>query len=136
MKLVADANILFSALLKKGTTRRLWFNKNISLVAPQYLIAEFSTHRKELIGKYSGTEKEFDEMLERLLKHMRLATDGELKPYLPAAASLSRDSKDWLYLACALKENAAIWTHDKEFGKQKRVPVKKTEGLAREAGTL
>ncbi len=65
-----------------------------------------------------------------------MVSDEELMPYLPAAASLSTDSKDWMYLACALKEDSILWSQDKEFKRQTRVPVKTTEELAREAGKL
>ncbi len=67
---------------------------------------------------------------------MRLISDSDLAPYLPAASTLSQDSKDWLYLACALYANAAIWSQDKDFQGQTRVEIKTTIQLANEIGPL
>jgi predicted nucleic acid-binding protein len=57
-----------------------------------------------------------------------------LRPYIPDASELSEDPDDWLYLACALRENAAIWTHDKDFSGQLRVRILSTKELAEELG--
>lgn len=130
MKLVADANVLFSALLKKGLSRRLWFHPEVQLFAPAFLARETAGKRRELLKKYGGSAEEFDRLLFLLLRQVSLVSDDELAPYLPAAASLSSDSKDWLCLACALRCDSAIWTHDKEFQKQSRVGVLTTAELA------
>lgn len=129
MKLVADANVLFSALLKEGTTRRLWFDSNFILYSPTFLLTEFLSHKRELLKKFDGTEEELDELLERLLKHVVIINESELKPFLPAAASLSSDSKDWLYLASALHANADLWSSGKGFSYQNRVSIWTTSEL-------
>jgi predicted nucleic acid-binding protein len=79
---------------------------------------------------------EFNQLLELTTSQLILVSDAELKPYLPAAASLINDSKDWLYLACALKENAILWSNDKEFKKQTRIKTKTTEEMMKETGQL
>lgn len=126
MKVTVDANIFFSALLRKSTTRKIWFNPEIQLYAPGFLLQEFRKHEKFLNSKYSGTGEEFSELSEKLLAQIIFVSDSELKPFLPAAAFLIKDEKDWLYLACALKENTIIWSNDKGFQKQARVKVKTT----------
>jgi len=136
MKIVADANILFSCLLKAGLTRRLWFHPELELIAPAFIVKEFLKYRNELLKKYSGSEEEFEKLLSRILAQMKMVDEEDLRPYLPAAASLSSDAKDWLYLACALRENAQIWSHDKGFKKQIRIIIKGTEELAGEMGLL
>jgi len=136
MKLVADANVMFSALLRGGLTRRLWFHPALELSAPAFIIREFLKHRAELLTKYSGSGEEFERLQKLLLSQVRLVADEELQPYLPAASSLSGDAKDWLYLACALHQNAAIWSNDRDFGMQKRVEIKTTKKLAGEIGLL
>ncbi|MFA6049052.1 MAG: PIN domain-containing protein [Candidatus Micrarchaeia archaeon] len=136
MKLVADANVLFSALLRKGMTRRLWFHPEARLYAPEFLMQEAAGHQSELLKKYAGTREEVLRMLGLLARQVELVPDSKLLPYLPAATALSSDSKDWLYLACALHVDAAIWTHDKEFQRQKRVKIKTTQELAEELGLL
>lgn len=99
-------------------------------------MAEFLKYREELRKKFKGTDAEFDAILQKSLRYVKLVRDEELKPFLPAAASLTADKKDWLYLACALKEDAAIWTSDKVFQGQKRIRIWTTSELAKETGTL
>ena len=136
MKVVVDANILVSALLKKGLTRQGWFDLTLDLVAPAFIIREFLKHKAELRRRYGGSAEEFDGLVSRLLSHVRLVDDAALQLYKSAAMSLSADPDDWLYLACALSEGAAIWSHDKDFGGQRRVRVVSTAELAREVGLL
>lgn len=134
MKLTADANILFSALLKEGVTRKIWFDPQIELYAPKYLLTEFAKYKPALLKKFGGSKKEFESFFEKLVSQACFLEDNELKPYLPAAASLSKDQKDWLYLACALKQDTGIWSNDKEFKKQNRITTKTTTELFKEAG--
>lgn len=136
MKATVDANILFSALLKKGETRRIWFCQEVELFAPSFLLGEFRKHRGFLRKKFSGTENEFSLLSETLLSQVSFVPDSGLKPFLPAAASLSRDPKDWLYLACALREDTIIWSNDKEFKKQKRIHAMTTTEMIEETGML
>lgn len=132
MKLVADANVLFSALIRDGTTRRLWFEPNISLYAPAMIVVELIKYRPCIDAKNSGETQALELLVEKALSKLSIVGEESLKPYLPAAASLITDSKNWLYLACALKENAAIWSNDKHFKAQKRVQVKTTSELLKE----
>ncbi len=136
MKITVDANILFSALLREGTTRKLWFHPQFSLFAPHFLLEEFEKYRKELGKRYRGTSAEFEALTRKILAQVRFVQDEELTAFLPAASSLSRDPKGWLYLACALKENTSIWSQDKEMKKQQRVEVKTTEELQGTFGQL
>ncbi len=136
MKLVVDANILFAALARNGLTAKLCFSKSIQLCAPEFILQELEKHSQTLRKKFNGTDEEFEKMKNLLLKQVELISDETLIPFTPAAASLITDKKDWLYLACALKENADIWTHDAGFKEQKRVKVWTTEKLAEEVGKL
>ena len=136
MGLTVDANVLFSALLKKGETRRIMFREEITLFAPSFLKTEYDKYRNYLRKKFVGNDKEFNIIQDKLLSLITFVGEANLKPYIPAAASLIKDENGWLYLACALKENTAIWSNDKEFKKQSRVEIKTTEELIKEFGGL
>jgi predicted nucleic acid-binding protein len=136
MRVTVDANILFSALIKEGKTRRVWFNPEIELCAPQFLLKEFLKYRDYLLKKFSGTPEEFQNLSKTILLQVFFVSDSGLKPFLPAAAYLSNDAKDWLYLACALKEDTIIWSNDREFKKQKRIKIKTTKEMIEETGML
>lgn len=136
MKVTVDANSLFSALLRKGKSRKIWFDPVVELYAPYFLLKEFQKYSSFLQKKFLGNAKEFRLLSKKLLSQVFFIQDNELKPYLPAAASLSDDPKDWLYLACALKEDTIIWSNDKEFKKQSRIKIKTTGEMIKEIGSL
>ncbi len=136
MRLVVDANALFSSLIRDGLTRRVWFDPQVILFAPAHLLVEFSKYRDYLLAKYRGLPKDFDRLLEKTLRQVEFLPDEELLPYFQAAAVLVPDPKDWPYVACALKENTAIWTHDPHFFGQRRIKVYSTKELADELGLL
>jgi len=136
MKATIDANVLFSALLRDGLTRKALFSPELELSAPEFLLAEFAKYRAFLSKKFSGSEKEFSILLEKIISQITFVPDAELKPFLPAAASIIPDKKDQLYIACALKEDTVIWSNDAHFRGQKRIRVKMTAELAKEVGLL
>jgi len=136
MKVTVDANILFSALLKSGATRKLWFGPEIELHAPGFLLKEFKKYSGYLKGKFAGSEEEFQLLCNKTISQILFIEDSELLPFLPAAASLIKDPKDWLYLACALKEDTIIWSEDKGFKKQNRVKTLATKEMIKEFGRL
>ena len=136
MKLVADANVLFSSIIRKGITARLLLDLRITPCMPEFYFIEFNKHYFLLLAK-SGLEKQdFDRAAELLWSRIEVIPDDRLKPFVPAAAALVSDRNDWLYLAAALAENAELWSNDKGFKKQSRVKVWGTEELARELGYL
>ncbi|MFH1106353.1 MAG: PIN domain-containing protein [Candidatus Micrarchaeota archaeon] len=136
MKLVVDANILLSALLRKGLTQRLWFHPSLRLSAPEFLLVEARAHIEEMRQKYGGTQDELMRVFSLLEKQLTLVQDEKLLPFLPAASTLTKDRKDLLYLACALYEDAALWTHDKGFKSQRRIKIYSTLELGEEIGSL
>ncbi|MFH1586674.1 MAG: PIN domain-containing protein [Candidatus Diapherotrites archaeon] len=136
MRVTVDANILFSALLRKGITRKIWFGLEMELFAPRFLLEEFQKYKGYLQNKFKGTREEFLDLSQKLLSQVKLVSDGDLKPFLPASASLTNDPKDWIYLACALKEDTLIWSDDKEFKSQKRIRILSTPEMKEEFGLL
>lgn len=131
MKLVVDANVLFSALIREGATRRLWFRSQVELCAPAMIIVELIKYKKHISTKFSETES-LESLTEKVLSRVRIVGEDSLKPFIPAAKTLIEDPKDWIYLACALKEDAAIWTNDRHFMQQKRVKIRTTTELLQE----
>ena len=136
MKVTLDANILFSAIIRKGVTRKLLFQPDFEFFAPEFIRAEFNKYAAYLRGKFTGTDEEFMELTELLLSAINFVSDKSLKPYLPAAAVLIKDEKDWLYIACALKEDTILWSNDKGFKSQKRVMVFTASEMAESFGVL
>jgi len=55
IKLVIDANILFAALIKNSKTAELIIEKQITLLAPEFLIEEFGKYRRVILKKMHRT---------------------------------------------------------------------------------
>lgn len=136
MKVTVDANILFACLIKDSTTRKLFFNPALSLFAPEFIVDEFVHHLVEVKAKSGLSDDELYSLVEKVLGQLVFVSDKDLKPFLPAAASLVADPKDWLYISCALLEDTVIWSHDADFNTQKRVRVISTNELISIVGSL
>ncbi|HEY9205726.1 MAG TPA: PIN domain-containing protein [Candidatus Methanoperedens sp.] len=73
MKLVLDSNIIFSALIKKSTTRDIILSDIFDLYAPEYIFSEITKHKELLLRKSKLGEGELDALLLLLQKHIHLA---------------------------------------------------------------
>lgn len=136
MKVTVDANVLFACLIKESATRRLFFNPALALYAPEFIVDELLKHVL-MIQERSGLGKEeLHRLIIKVFGQLTLVPDDALKPFLPAAASLVDDPKDWLYVSCALYGDTAIWSNDTDFGPQKRVKIFTTKELVELLGAL
>ena len=70
--LIIDSNILISALIKKGPTRKILINFNRNFLFPEQGLEEIYFYKSEIIRKAKINEKEFDVLLLRLLKYIKL----------------------------------------------------------------
>lgn len=127
MELVIDANILFAALIKSGKTRELLLNDDLTLFAPEFLIAEFIEHIKELEDKIGVEEEKLKEALEELIanSNIKIVPAKEIGPFIPRAKKISPDPEDFVYFALALKKRCGIWSNDKRL-KHRGVKVHST----------
>lgn len=93
-------------------------------------------HTIDIRGKSGLGKEELHRLIAKVFEQLTLVPDRSLKPFLPAAASLVKDPKDWLYFSCALYEDTLIWSNDNDFGGQKRVTVVTTKELITLVGLL
>jgi predicted nucleic acid-binding protein len=136
MRVTVDANVLFACLIKDSTTRRLFFNPALSLFAPEFIVDELLRHILEIREKSGLSNEEFTRLIGKVFSQLKIISDKKLVPFLPAAASLVKDSKDWLYISCALREDTVIWSHDGDFSPQGRVRIVTTKELVVIVGSL
>jgi len=101
MLLVVDANVVFSALIREGSTLRLLeFNsifKIIELVAPEFLWDEIEEHKEEIIKKSKLSEEELEKVLGFIMSEIKAIPDISLvdnTSTLPSKISLSFLSLD------------------------------------------
>jgi len=129
MKLVVDANVLFSALIKDSMTRKLFFEERLEIYAPEYLFEEFEEHKMEIMQKAHRGESEFWEVVDILKSRMSVVTVSEFEKFMEKALKVSPDKDDAIYFAAALAIGGAIWSNDRRLKGQKAVKVWSTEEI-------
>ena len=131
MLVVIDANELFSLLIK-GTIKSesIIFSDNIELIAPEFLLIEFSRNKQEILLKTHRSEEEFSRLISIFERRIRLKPKQEFEEFISKAAKLFPEhTKDVPYLALAMKFNCPIWSEEKLLKKQSSVKVFNTEEL-------
>ena len=72
MKLVVDANILFAALIKEGSTAELLISDKLQLFAPEFLFTEFAKYEELILKKTHSSREEFNQFLDLLKEQITL----------------------------------------------------------------
>jgi len=129
MNLVIDANILFSALIKRGKTEELILHEDIQVFAPEFIFEEFDKYTKLIMEKTTRSKEELDEILDVLKKRIKTIPNEETEKYLPEAKRICPDKNDVEYFALALKLHCPIWSQDKALKQQNIIQVYSTEEL-------
>ncbi len=131
MKLVLDSNIIFSALIKKSTTRNIILSDVFELHAPEYIFSEIMKHTELLLKKSRMNEEDFDALLLLLQKHIHLAPKEKYNEKMPQAEGILEDIDitDSPFLALALALNCQIWSNDGHFKQQNEVEIYTTNKL-------
>lgn len=129
--LAIDTNILISALIKEGKIREILENFDINLVFPEYGIEEIYSYKEEILSKAKIDKKEFDVLLLRLLRYVRLIPLDLILPFREEADRIIGhiDKEDAVFIATALAFNCPIWSDDKHFKKQSKIRVYNTKEM-------
>jgi predicted nucleic acid-binding protein len=129
---VVDANILFSALLAKGTTRALIFNQELDLYAPEYLLSELNEHLRsdeEIKEKLRQTGEETTVVVHALLHRIKIIPLTEYSSFVKRAIEVSPDEYDAPYFAVSLHLRIPLWSNEKRLKNQKTVRVLTTKEI-------
>lgn len=131
MKLVVDANVFFSALIKKGKTAELLLDLSMNLYTPQFILEEFEKYKQEIIKKTKREEEEFVEIFDMLKGIIHIVPEEDFTDYIKEAEKITPDPNDVVYFALALKLGCAIWSNDKKLKSQDKIKIYSTEELNR-----
>jgi predicted nucleic acid-binding protein len=133
MPIVVDANILFAALLKDSSTRRLLLSRRIVPVTSEFVLDEFNKHIAELSQKTGLDKGQLGNLLGELLESskIKIVPKDEIKQFMNDATSISPDKDDVPYFALALKLQCPIWSNDKKLKEQSVVKISNTEELVK-----
>ena len=129
MKIVIDANILFSIFIKSGADSQIFFNKNLEFFAPEFIFEELTKYTKDILSKTHRPIDEFEEILTHLKEYITFIQDDELIDFVSHAEEITPDPKDMIYFALALKLNCPIWSNDNKLKKQEKVKIYSTSDL-------
>ncbi len=127
MKLIADANILFSLVKPGSVTEELVSEFNLQLFSVDYVLFELEVHEKILLKK-SGLQN-FAQVTELLQKRVTFVRVSDLKRELAEVQEIVSDENDLVYFALARKLNYIIWSNDKHFKEQSVFDVVTTKEL-------
>lgn len=135
MKVVADANELFSAVIAKGKgfkskTLDIFFSDDVKLSAPYRLLAELEKNREEIRLKSGFSHEDFDVFIAILKLRIKFVPLEDFWDKLSEAKEISSHAKDVEYFAIALKFKAdCIWSEEELLKKQDKVKVFNTDEL-------
>jgi predicted nucleic acid-binding protein len=131
MKIVVDANIFVSALLKDSLTRKLLKDPFFEFYTVDFVRSEFEEHFDEFSKRSGLSMEELILLINGILRNVKVVGKLEFVNKLEMAKRLIDDFDDVPYLALALAmgNEAAIWSNDKDFRKQKLVNVYSTRDL-------
>ena len=121
MRLIVDANILFSALMKNSLTAKLIFEEDLLLSTPDFIITEFLKYEGLILKKTHRTKEEFIQIMHLLKEVITIIPKEEYSQFIEKAEKFSPDKKDVLYLALALKLKCAVWSNDKKLKNQNTI---------------
>ena len=139
MKLIVDANELFSAIIAKGRGRdtkklEILFSDKVELFAPVKLFYEMEKYAEEIKAKAGFSDLDFDVFVGILKLRIKSILTEEFADKLLEAKKICLDEKDVPYIALALKLNCPIWSGDKKLKEQRKVKVYNTKELVEEFG--
>lgn len=73
MRTIIDSNVLFSALIKDSTTRRIILEHEGFFLCPEIILEETDRHKQYLLEKSKMKEAEFNQLLELILRKIILS---------------------------------------------------------------
>ncbi len=126
MYVVLDTNILFSALIRDSTTRKLILEYDGTFLFPEYIFEEAEKHKDEIFKKSGMDAEDFNELLAIILRKVNIVPSEVLEPYRREAYEIVKDIdvNDVLFVACALAyKESIIWSNDSSLKKQSRIKV-------------
>ena len=129
MRLVIDANVIFSALIKDSLSAELIFREEFELYAPEFLLEELVRYKETILKKTSRSEEDFIKTVGMLSRIITLIPQAEYSSFIARARFICPDRKDIAYIALASRLGCGIWSNDKALKQQKGVRIYFTSEL-------
>lgn len=141
MRIVVDANVLFSFFKKDSFTREFVIsNRSLELISPEVTLGQLAKYSDRISSKSGLSKREFEEVFLQLALYVGFIPVDEYKDKFKEAKALvdgwsKEECKEFMedidFIALALKEGCAVWSNDKLLKKQAMVNVLGTGELCR-----
>jgi predicted nucleic acid-binding protein len=133
--LVADTNVLLSALLRDDTFHSMLIKSGyFRIYYPEYGLKELEAHKRYILSKRARAlqRQSIEYALKYILESVIVVPDELYSSKMEEAYNLMKDidEKDTTFLALALQLNCPIWSNDKHFMKQNAADVLTTVEIA------
>lgn len=129
MKLIIDANELFSFFNAKSKTRELALLSELELFSPKFALVEIRKYGSEIKKRFKLDDFQFETITNFMETIVKFRDVEDYVDKIDEAKVISPDPNDIDYFALALKLSCPIWSEDKELKKQKMVKVISTSEL-------
>ncbi|MDP4012834.1 MAG: PIN domain-containing protein [Candidatus Nanoarchaeia archaeon] len=133
MHIVIDSNILFAALIKDSSTRKLILEYENLFLFPEIIFEEVEKYKSNLLEKSGMDEKEFDKLLGLILKKVMIIPTEMLNQFYNESEELANkveSPEDQLFFACALAyPSSVIRSNDKKLIKQTKIKIITTQEM-------
>ncbi|WP_276271979.1 PIN domain-containing protein [Haloarcula litorea] len=120
MKLVVDANVVISALIADSKTRELIVTLEPDLLTPEFVHDDIENYTELIVEKSGMSPERVGQFIDLLFQYIEVVPAGKFHPYIEEAEAAigETDPGDVLYVACALANDAGIWSDDSDFREQ------------------
>ncbi|MHA2112241.1 MAG: putative toxin-antitoxin system toxin component, PIN family [Candidatus Hodarchaeales archaeon] len=139
MKLVIDTNIIISAIIREGLTRKMLLFPGIKLVTPEITFNEIENHIGIISTKSKLSKDDIQQILDVLNKNIETIPESRWWTHYTKAEKLigKKDPKDVPFIAVAFALTVdGIWSNDRDFDSQSLFKVWKTAELALNLGFI
>lgn len=139
MKLVIDTNIIISALIREGITRKMVLFPGIKLFTPEITFNEIENHIGIITTKSKLPKDDIQQILNVLKNNIKTIPESRWWNHFNQATNVigKKDPKDVPFIAVALALTVdGIWSNDKDFESQSIFKVWKTTELAQKLGFI
>lgn len=129
MKIVVDANVIFSVLRPNSASAYLFSEMDAEFYAPHFLEHELTKHKEECKEKAGLSEHEYELTMSEICNRIRFSKLEDYKKHLGKARQIVADNEDVEYIALALMLDAAVWSLDERLRQQNVVRVLNTKQI-------
>jgi len=122
MRIMLDANIILSALMKNGITRKILLSKEIEFYTIQYTLEEVLKYNALIKRKSGLNDHELTIILDTIFENIKIIPIKNVKSNFKKAFEVMKniDPKDAPILAGAMSiPNDGLWTNDEHLKQQK-----------------